>query len=483
MIHHMWAHAANFTLALGLCGVVVALLGPWLVPFARRRRRCPRCWYDLSRTAGMGCSECGFTATRERQLHRSRRLWSPAAVGVALLLASHALRVTPAVRTHGWPAAVPLTVKIGLMPWLNPDYAALRPYLRSSRSAGAELDWRDRVYVDLVRGCSDIEAFGWWHERWFRLVTDEGDSDTSGRRIAWPRQSDRVMAATIWRGGAKVRWPDQSGPDSPSARIVTRPRWLSGQPIYLMIVADRPPAGTSQYADLQFVRSTNGSFAKRRQTMIRSSNHQMERTHLIEVPMDADETSLLSASISLQHEQLGRLQGMPAGIRRTVHHPRQRVDLHIQFVNDVHEIIQPAPSVLIEHELKKAVQPSLAIEPAQGGARHLELLLDLNLEPSPTLMALLQSVTFAARLEVRVDGRLVGEGAFCTCNLGDAGTVGLTMNSRGIPIRMVVEPQNIQQGWQGDWQLRLIGDPILALRDLQATHYWSGTINVPLTLD
>jgi len=33
-----------------------------------RRWRCPNCWYDLRGTSGgMTCSECGFTAKREKQ--------------------------------------------------------------------------------------------------------------------------------------------------------------------------------------------------------------------------------------------------------------------------------------------------------------------------------------------------------------------------------------------------------------------------------
>ena len=76
------------------CGVSVADVGFWLFWLlgllflgtclavtwwglfgdrARGRRRCPRCWYDLSFSSGRTCPECGHTANTERSLFRNRR--------------------------------------------------------------------------------------------------------------------------------------------------------------------------------------------------------------------------------------------------------------------------------------------------------------------------------------------------------------------------------------------------------------------------
>lgn len=59
----------------------------WWALFAdkpRGRRRCPRCWHDLSGTPGMTCGECGFVGASERDFLRTRRRWGYA---VAALLA------------------------------------------------------------------------------------------------------------------------------------------------------------------------------------------------------------------------------------------------------------------------------------------------------------------------------------------------------------------------------------------------------------
>lgn len=53
----------------------------------RGRRRCPRCWHDLSGTPGLTCGECGHAARAEPELRAARRRWSIAAVTVAFMMA------------------------------------------------------------------------------------------------------------------------------------------------------------------------------------------------------------------------------------------------------------------------------------------------------------------------------------------------------------------------------------------------------------
>jgi hypothetical protein len=54
---------------------------------ARGRRRCPRCWHDLSGTPGLTCGECGHAARAERDLLAARRRWGIAAATVAFMVA------------------------------------------------------------------------------------------------------------------------------------------------------------------------------------------------------------------------------------------------------------------------------------------------------------------------------------------------------------------------------------------------------------
>ena len=80
---------------------------------ARGRRRCPGCWHDLSRTAGLTCGECGRTAADERDLARTRRRWGIA--GAAVIVAMAVAVVTQhSILNATWAGAVPDWVLVRL---------------------------------------------------------------------------------------------------------------------------------------------------------------------------------------------------------------------------------------------------------------------------------------------------------------------------------------------------------------------------------
>lgn len=145
-----WGQAMNettiFSIAaagLGLAGVIVLILALFR-DRARGRRRCPKCWYDLS-VSGEGnlrCSECGYKARRERKLYKTRRHWRWAGVGVVLLLGSYACRVTPDVRRHGWWSAVPTTLIIAVSPKVDLDESALIDSLLARADRDEIADWQ-----------------------------------------------------------------------------------------------------------------------------------------------------------------------------------------------------------------------------------------------------------------------------------------------------------------------------------------------------
>ncbi len=86
---------------------------------ARGRRRCPRCWYDMSATPGMVCPECGKTSRREKHLFRTRRRWRLAVVGVLAALVGVGTALAPNVRTDGWLSIVPTTALMMFAPTIE----------------------------------------------------------------------------------------------------------------------------------------------------------------------------------------------------------------------------------------------------------------------------------------------------------------------------------------------------------------------------
>ncbi len=117
-----WTIAGWTVLVIGI-GV-----GAWALLWdrSRGRRRCPKCWYDLSGTepggrGGWVCPECGRRGTQERSLRRTRRRWRWVGVVVLLLCVSHGLRVTPDVRRNGWIEAAPDVLVVASFPFLSEE--------------------------------------------------------------------------------------------------------------------------------------------------------------------------------------------------------------------------------------------------------------------------------------------------------------------------------------------------------------------------
>lgn len=82
---------------------------------SRGRRRCSKCWYDMSGTSGLTCPECGRTARTEQHLFRTRRRWWRAVAFLLLLIPACALPIAEQARRLGW-AGLPNTVLIAAAP-------------------------------------------------------------------------------------------------------------------------------------------------------------------------------------------------------------------------------------------------------------------------------------------------------------------------------------------------------------------------------
>src|SRR5262245_32422096 len=73
---------ANALLLVLATGAVLA--GWWFDP-ARGRRRCPKCWYDMSGAPAARCPECGQEIRGDRDLARTRHSRGLVLIGLVLL--------------------------------------------------------------------------------------------------------------------------------------------------------------------------------------------------------------------------------------------------------------------------------------------------------------------------------------------------------------------------------------------------------------
>ncbi len=97
-------------------GMVILLWWALFGDRARGRRRCPKCWYDMSYSSGTLCAECGYAATEEAQLCRTRRrpLWGILAVTVCLALS---VLINERLRQNGWISMTSDRMLVLALPW------------------------------------------------------------------------------------------------------------------------------------------------------------------------------------------------------------------------------------------------------------------------------------------------------------------------------------------------------------------------------
>lgn len=180
------------TLALILGGI--ALLGLLVALYADRsrgRRRCPRCWFDLSSHGReLKCPECGRTHAHEGRMYLTRRHWKWAVLCAVGLIAARATWEYPAFKAKGAPAYAP-------------DWA-VRRFMEYLPTLGPE--WTARLDATLTPNTPQQE----WKDVIERCLSILEDADASPEAHAL---AARVLAKIQLRGyfatAASAQWANQ----------------------------------------------------------------------------------------------------------------------------------------------------------------------------------------------------------------------------------------------------------------------------------
>ena len=167
-------------------GAVVGLLGLWLLycsllrDRSKGRRRCPKCWYDMSVAESLRCPECGNDAKRAADLLQTRRRWKGLWFCLLVFLTAGLLSIQPKVQQDGWVSVMPKTALI----------LCLR--LGNTQALFAELDRRTQINVSEFNTyfpgmlVTDPESLYQWQ---WRLVGNacvelkKGDTDILDRQL------------------------------------------------------------------------------------------------------------------------------------------------------------------------------------------------------------------------------------------------------------------------------------------------------------
>ena len=142
---------------------MLGLLGLWLLYWsllkdrAKGRRRCPKCWYNMSATKGLRCSECGYEAKREKKLYKTHRRWRWVFVAIVLLIAGHVTHTAPRIQKAGWIGTIPTTALITVFPWQHK--------MKWNSTLASQPGWDWAITKELERRIKANETWHWQNHR------------------------------------------------------------------------------------------------------------------------------------------------------------------------------------------------------------------------------------------------------------------------------------------------------------------------------
>jgi len=169
----------------------------------RPQRRCPKCWYNLTHTPSQTCSECGYSAPSEKQLHKSKKPKRGIALAILLFLAAQITFIYPRYQKRGPIGAIPNWTLIALLPTVE---NALRTPKSALDKNSEGRTWQFNLLIELEERTVRNELdFLDWH-----LLIRQcfiGDSqrqpcsrdwqDTYGLLLMWAQIYERVSPKTI----------------------------------------------------------------------------------------------------------------------------------------------------------------------------------------------------------------------------------------------------------------------------------------------
>ncbi len=426
-----------------------ALLGDALAQRVKRlsgtaRKRCPKCWYDLSQTAAgdaghVTCSECGYRVRRERQLYRGRRRWGLVALAMLLLLGSYAVHVTPGVRERGMVAAVPTTGLILALPWIESMHDLLAEELLEHRADPSVL-WPVQEWLLVERCLRGDQARRPISEEWLSFY---------GLMLHELKRNSPQEPYWLGRAEALVE-----------VNIRTRPTWPVGIPLYGQWSLDR----WNQHAFYDIV--------------IEPLDHGLASTRVVAEPPRAYR---FDPSWSDHRILLGTPDSSSALLRYRAEVSIGDFDLRshdvhvpIRFVASVDDVLEPVSSTLVEDWLAGELRPVLiGYEGSDEFAVQLWKKWSLYGIPDEV-----EHLTFAFRIEVICSAEVVGE-AFAWFEFESGAYPAFSA-----PVRLDWRDEKKRVFSRDEkWTVRLCGDANTALRNIDSDRYWSGDIERPLRLD
>lgn len=447
-----------------LCVIVLVVMGAliylaWWALFADRargRRRCPRCWYDMAHAPppGMICPECGFTARVERQFHRTRRRYVIAALAISVNVAT-ALFITERSMQRGFQSLLPTSALIWLLPLSDDPSTGLLGELvyRAGRAQLTPGQWRR-----FMHRCASGD--------WWASPVDERWKQKYGSLIAGYRP---VLANDSKIDGILLAIP-------PDVTITTRERWPDGASVTLMVQAiDWWPAGTECRVhiapELEGVEPV---------TVYRGVYQHWPRTPFaLHLPPLDPATEEVVVHLHLERRRVSLSEGrdpQPVGEWETVVNQPFRVG--VKFEGKIGDYAAPVSNQMMDVAMREVFSNGI-VKWDQGASP-----VRFNIAAPETFSPTFAGTAVGVRVELRRDDEVARR-----LNMWWIGGVMKGRNDyqgRNYGFEIDFEDLSLLQQMGRDdlgrWTMRIVGDPVIALRAGKAPKYWAGAMTLPVQL-
>jgi hypothetical protein len=405
----------------------LALLADWANGLRKpRRRRCPRCWYDMSGVSGLQCPECGREARHEKKLGKARRRWGWAVVGL-LLAAPGVLGVAyPRLAREDWLTRIP---SWALVRFADPISPPTGPQQRQ-----------------LALGTTPI-------------VIPPTRAELMGRELSARYERGR-LSLDVRRKCAAAQFVS-GGPDP--IKIETRDRWPAGVPVLVIVHnAFRGPLPRSLFAA---PKPAGGE-----QVTVYDPGWGAEGWYRTDDPGWLQPAGILPSGTTSVEWQVTIDEGSD-------HVWQGKFTTPITIGGTIDEVIQPVVLPAAADAIRRALLQTARVE---GSGK------DLWLSFEHVQMDELRGITVGLVMEFRHDGKRVAglktvwaQEADLKIRAGPSGwyrAAGTTL--RSVPIDGDTALLGEMKSGDSRWAMAVRGDGATALRDLKATKYWSGAFEL-----